>query len=114
MLSFKDCGYFLNDHFLECVIKSCKLIEILNLANCKDLTDRSLYSMSTCLPNLRQLDISGNKRFTQDAVVNLCEKCTFLADLEVDQNVLAKEIFNDKIRENAKNKLNTLHGVLSN
>ncbi|CAF3146493.1 unnamed protein product [Rotaria socialis] len=87
VLSLKSCGYVLNDHYCEQIIRKCPLIESLDLSYCKHLTDRTLNNLIKYYSNnLIQLILSGNHNYTGDTIVRLVSECEQLKQLDIWDN----------------------------
>ncbi|CAD5125990.1 DgyrCDS14171 [Dimorphilus gyrociliatus] len=69
--SLDNCDFFLNDHFVERLLRGLPLLRNLNLANAKSLTDRSLYNISKYLKYINFLNIRGIENFTAEGLVHL-------------------------------------------
>ncbi|CAF0763123.1 unnamed protein product [Adineta ricciae] len=87
VLSLKGCGYILNDHYCEQLIRKCPLIESLDLSYCRHLTDRTLDNLTKYYSeNLLHLILSGNQNYTGDAIVRLVSGCQHLRQLDIWDN----------------------------
>ncbi|CAF0729590.1 unnamed protein product [Adineta steineri] len=87
VLSLKSCGYVLNDHYCEQIIRKCTLIESLDLSYCRHLTDRTLNNLIKYYSNnLLHLVLAGNHNYTGDAIVRLVSECEQLKQLDIWDN----------------------------
>ncbi|CAF1648520.1 unnamed protein product, partial [Didymodactylos carnosus] len=86
VLCLKNCGYVLNDHYLEQIIRKCNMLEAIDLSYCRHLTDRTISNIIKYLPNIIQLILSGVKNFSGDAIIQLVSKCLHLKQLDIYDN----------------------------
>jgi len=71
----------ITDDLIHQLLKECPNIHRLSLKNCRKLTNRSLESISTYLPQLTCLDIGGTYNMRADAVLHTVNQLPLLTEL---------------------------------
>ncbi|XP_064612455.1 uncharacterized protein LOC135476381 [Liolophura sinensis] len=99
VVSFKDCGYVLNDHLLEQIARKLPRLESLNLAACSHLTERSLRALTKHCAHLTHLNISMIKGISEMGVVRLLENAPKLQHLDM---------FDHRVSKNGRKKIHEL------
>ena len=60
-----------NCHFQQ-IIRNAPNLEFLDISNCQNLEQSSIFHIKSALPYLERVNISGNRNFTILAVASLC------------------------------------------
>jgi DNA repair protein RAD7 len=86
-LALEGCGPLLSDAAMAAVAERCGqgvgTLRQLSLNNASGLTDRTLVSLAAHTPGLTELDLSWCRKFTDEGLGHLTDRCEHLTSLRV-------------------------------
>lgn len=80
-----------NRHFQQ-IMRNAPNLEFLDISNCQNLEQSSIFHIKSALPYLEHVNISGNQNFTILAVANLCSSETIHMLVAHGYNFTAEEL----------------------
>ncbi|KAH3886603.1 uncharacterized protein LOC127842934 [Dreissena polymorpha] len=102
VLILKDCGYIMTDAIVETLFKKLTHLESVSLTACKHITDKSLASIVKYGHNLRELNVSFIKTFSNAAILDLlcnCKKLTMLDIFDAEVNTETRALIPEVARQ---------------
>lgn len=63
------------------------------VSGCRRLTDRGLYTVAQCCPELRHLEVAGCYNVSNEAVFEVVSRCPNLEHLDVSGNLFFEQMF---------------------
>uniref|UniRef100_A0A8C9PVF0 F-box/LRR-repeat protein 7 n=1 Tax=Spermophilus dauricus TaxID=99837 RepID=A0A8C9PVF0_SPEDA len=85
----------------------CLMLETVIVSCCRRLTDRGLYTIAQCCPELRRLEVSGCYNISNEAVFDVVSLCPNLEHLDVSG---CSKVTCISLTREASIKLSPLHG----